>query len=412
MSLAVAWLVLVSTSPAEAVSWEFGGCPLPSALAHLGALDDDSLGFELRAYRRRQPNLFATSAPPGPLRASADFEPKEAVHVVFPVWREGQPAAANLIAEALPHGRVVVHVMFDGQASDVVEALGPWPGAAERVEIRDDRVSSVWIRDFGGIWGWSSGERVLFDGRYFVDCIEEDAWPTRFGAAVGASVHRTDLPLEGGNFLSDGEGTCFTTTAFAGRAELPPRTIAAELGRWLGCRRVVQLAALDGDETEHIDVMLSLADPRTLLLAEADPVSDPINHHRLERLARRLRQLRASDGSRYRIFRVPLAPPTIHPETGEDVLRSYLNLLPFNGVVLVPTYAGAGAIEARAFAVIEAAFEGWRVVGVPADEYVADGGAVHCVTWTVPALPGDSGQNASPPRRLGIPAPVLVVPGG
>ncbi len=387
MSSAVAWLVLVSMSLADAASWEFGGCPLPPDLSHLEALDDHSLGFALRAYRTRRADLFARSASPGPLRAPADFERKDALHVVFPAWREGQPAAARLIAEALPHGRVVVHVMFDGQESEVVEALQPWPGATERIEISRDRISSVWIRDFGGIWGWSAGKRVLVDGRYYVDCIEEDAWPTRFGAVVGAPVHRTDLPLEGGNFLSDGQGTCFTTTALAGRAELQPRTLAAELGRWLGCRRVVQLGALDGDETQHVDVMLSLADRRTLLLAEADPVTDPVNHHRLERLARRLRKLKASDGKPFRIFRVPLAPPTIHPETGANVVRSYLNLLPFNGVVLVPTYAGAQGVEDRALAVLREAFEGWRIVGVPADEFMADGGAVHCVTWTVPAAP-------------------------
>ena len=290
---------------------------------------------------------------------------------------------------------MIVHLMFDGRERELVEALRPFPGLIDRIEVRKSEVSSVWVRDYGGVWAWSGTERVLVDGRYFVDCLREDVWPTRLAARQRYSTVRSPLPLDGGNLVTDGRGTCFTTTSLTERAGRRPEQVAPELKAWLGCQRTVFMEPLRGDEAQHIDEMLAMADPQTLLLAQADPETDPENHRRLERQARRLSQLTAVDGTPFRVLRVPLAPSITNPETGEPVLRSYLNLLAFNGVVLVPSFAGAGRTEARALAVLREAFVGRRVVSVPADAYAIDGGAIHCVTWTVPKPGTSAGQAAT-----------------
>jgi len=380
----LAWLLALAPT-ARALPGEFGDCPLPRSLRHLDGTDDETLTAELERYRTAHPEMFAVGVPTAGARTPADFEPKDALHVVLPDWPEGDAEAAALVAAAMPFGRVVVHLMSDGEPGALARARARWP--ADRVDVVQDRIASVWIRDFGGLWAMAGGRRTLVDGSYYADCVEEDAWPTRFADHHGIEVRRNPLPLEGGNLLSDGLGTCFTTTSLAERAQLRPKAVSAHLRAWLGCERVVMLEPLVGDESEHVDVFLSLADAGTLLLAEADPVADPENHHRLELQARALQGLMAADGRPYRVTRVPLAPSIPHPETGEPAVRSYLNLLPFNGGVIVPRYEGAGAVEERAFAAIQAAFADRVVVGVPADHYVRDGGAIHCVTWTVPARP-------------------------
>ncbi len=384
----VGWFLLGSVSSAWAFTLEFGNCALPAELPSVDEADEAQLLSLLHAYRAARPEVFGpTTAPPRAVRAPADFEPKDELHVVFPAWADGQEAAARLIAAAQPEGPVVVHLMFDGYATDLRKALRPWPGAADRLTVRRDLVSSLWIRDFGGLWVLAGGARHLVDGRYHVDCPTEDAWPTLSASHRAWPIYRTDLPLVGGNFLTDGQGTCFTTAALPSRAGLVPDRLAQELQTWLGCTHTVMLEPLFGDETEHVDVMLSLADPHTLLLASADPRTDPDNHRLLERQAARLAALRAADGKPYRVRRVPLAPSVPHPETGAPAVRSYLNLVPFNGVVLVPTYEGAEASQRQALEAIREAFPGRRVVGVPADAFMADGGALHCVTWTVPRAP-------------------------
>lgn len=373
-------MLLLMASPALATSWGFGTCPLPPALQNLEAADQQVATRELVAWRDERPAWFAPSEPPARPRVPADFEPKASLHVVFPVWPELEATSASLIAAALEGGPVTVHLMGDGDRRAAVRALRAQGVRTERVSLEPSDLSSLWIRDYGGIWTWSEHHRVLVDPQYFADYLTEDAWPSLWGPSVGVSTHRMALPVDGGNLLSDGHGTCFTSTALPDWAERPAREVAASLDRWFGCRRVVFLEALEGEETQHVDVLLSISDPHTLLLAEADVALDPVNHARLERHAAHLASLRSLDGVPYRVLRVPLAPPT-----RDAPVRSYLNLVPYNQVVLVPAYEGAGESRGRALAVIRAAFPTRRVREVPADGFVIDGGAIHCVTWTEPA---------------------------
>ena len=71
-------------------------------------------------------------------------------------------------------------------------------------------------------------------------------------------------------------------------------------------------------------------------------------------------------------------------EEGPLVL-SYLNMLAFNEVVLVPVYASATReMENRAMDAIQRAFPEHYIIPISADVIALEGGTIHCVTQTFP----------------------------
>ena len=244
-------------------------------------------------------------------------------------------------------------------------------------------LDSIWIRDYGPLSVLVGGQSAAVDGRYNVDCVNDDALPTRLAQKSRRRVLRPPLLLEGGNLLSDGQGTCFTTHHLSQVNHLSDAELAWMLERYLGCKQVVFLEPLIGDVIEHVDMFLSLADEETILLADADPMLDPDNAVVLGENLARLQALRAASGQPYRILRVPMPPPLAHnPENARTHhVRSYVNLLPFNGVVLVPCYSDA-SVEQEALRVIASAFPGRQLCPIPADVIAASYGTVHCATQT------------------------------
>ena len=322
----------------------------------------------IRARADRQGLLAPTGKPVQP-RIPGEFEPKATLHLVYSPYAHSQAAVAGLVSEALHVGRVVVHLAFDAPRRSLAPVIRPTEG----LEVRRSELSSIWIRDYGGLWIESDGRPGLVDPRYYDDCIGEDVWPSERARHFGVPVFRPPFALEGGNLLSDGHGTCFTTTEFALRNHATPTAMQQPLAEWLGCERTVFLEPLLREPTGHIDLLMTVADPRTLLVASVPKSEDPLNHLILNAHARQLGELRATDGRPYRIIRVPMAGLMNQP------VRSYVNLTPFNSVVFVPTYSGDTRFEAAALAVIRRAFPGRDVVAVPSESYVdGNGGGPLC----------------------------------
>jgi agmatine deiminase len=59
----------------------------------------------------------------------------------------------------------------------------------------------------------------------------------------------------------------------------------------------------------------------------------------------------------------------------------------FNDAVLVPVYDSDPAVERAALDILAGAFPQREIVPVPSDGFALDGGAVHCITQTVPRVP-------------------------
>ena len=68
---------------------------------------------------------------------------------------------------------------------------------------------SVWARDYG-LWDtYLEGDRITVDMRYYSDRTNDDNIPIVLANLLDEDVYKTNLYTEGGNFMSDGFGTCW-----------------------------------------------------------------------------------------------------------------------------------------------------------------------------------------------------------
>ena len=363
----------------------FHGCPIPSRM--MSTTSDAEVISALIAQRRSDPATFGSTAPhPGPLRLPAEFERKSELHLVFPGWLDHETLFQDVLAATWAEGEVHVHLMHPGDRSRVRSLANQRGVPSSSLRVHSGwPVESIWIRDYGPMSVERDGGYALVDWIYALDCMDDDALPTRFGEATGREVSRPALVLDGGNLTSDGEGTCFTTTGLLELNEAEPEDLEAVLRAYTGCRELVVLEPLSGNVIDHVDQLLAVAPDGRLLLAMPDPLLDPVNHEVMQRNRTRLEHTRRPDGRSWTLLDVPMpAPGTVRgEEEGEPLVVSYLNLLPFNGVVVVPTFADDQHQE-LALKQIASAYPGRRIVPVRADRVASNYGAVHCVTLTLP----------------------------
>jgi agmatine/peptidylarginine deiminase len=382
-------IVPIAPDGAEAPAW--GDCAPPSSTS---AVEADRLARHFAALRAADPAVFGPSPlPEAPVTWPGEFTTRQALALTWPADPDLDPVALAIVKAALPATRVVV-VVDPSDASALRRAMarsgvaiGEAPGAVGMVEAPN---RSVWLRDAGPVPVFMGDSLVAIDPQFFTDCIDDDALPTRTHLALGAdAAMRSPVWMMGGSLLTDGAGTCFTTPALAEANDVTGWQAGGPLEAWFGCRQVVTLPELLGAVIDHIDMMLAVAGPTTLLLGEVDRTEDPVNHARLEEAAARLEAARTLDGLAYRVIRVPMVPRESRPiGPDEPPLRSWLNLVPLNDRVLVPVYSDTDpVVQAAAIARIATAFPDRELVAIQADAAGARYGALRCLTVTMPAHP-------------------------
>ena len=107
-----------------------------------------------------------------------------------------------------------------------------------------------------------------------------------------------------------------------------------------------------------------------LLLASFDAREDPENHDIMRRNRRRLEAF-----GRWHLLDLPTAPPH-----SDGIIRTWNNVLPFNGVLFVPQFDHAPSERLlQAWRQLGAAFPGRTLRPIPSEVLLEFGGAVHCI---------------------------------
>ncbi|MCA9543663.1 MAG: agmatine deiminase family protein, partial [Myxococcales bacterium] len=175
--------------------------------------------------------------------------------------------------------------------------------------------------------------------------------------------------MEGGNFMTNGEGLCVATEWLV-EQNYPKSAsqVRAIAKAHLGCDELVILERLEGEGTGHVDMYAKFLDRDTVLVGTYDRREDPTNAALLDRNAQQLARLGLD------VVRIPMPRPTY------PVYRSYTNSLIVNDTVLVPTYRADRSRESEAVAIYRRELPGHRVVTLDAEDAIQLGGAIHCVT--------------------------------
>ena len=338
-------------------------------------------GDEHDDYRAAHPELYGVTAPPwSPVRSFAEYEPAQAM-----MLRPGGGISSfhrGILKGAAGHVPLIMVFHEPGQREifeDVIQGdLGLDLNGFRFLDV--EKTDAIWTRDYGPVSHVTAdGEIGFVDFRYYHGRHWDDAIPTKLAAELGINVFRPSLSYEGGNFMADTAGTCYATEKIY---QQNAGHIPAEIDQWMleyaGCQEVVSLVRPKGLGTGHIDMFCKLMDEHTIILGEYDPALCPENAQILDDNAALLEALTTVGGASLDVVRIPL------PWDDTGVWYTYTNSLILNDAVLVPVFSKFKDLEAQALAVYEAAAPHLEILTVNADSIISSGGAIHCVTMTVP----------------------------
>lgn len=284
---------------------------------------------------------------------------------------------ADVLASAWGAATLTLVHHPEDDLTSAFEALAARGVDGATVERAAMNVMGPWVRDYGPLVVRRSGEPVhALDFRYN-GAIEDDLSTAELAGLMGATVPVTsiDLELDGGNWLSDGDGRCVSTEAFLlnnGMSSAEGRDFAVDR---LGCRDVVFLSVLDGEPTGHVDMFVHLYGPGSALVGRVSRQEDALNAELLDDAAIRLRNRGFS------VRRVEM------PRHDDGRWRSHLNATVVNDVVLVPVYRDDRRVEDGALSEFQHVYPERMVRPVEASWVIQREGAVHCTTFTLPRLP-------------------------
>jgi agmatine deiminase len=211
---------------------------------------------------------------------------------------------------------------------------------------------------------------------------------TRIAKFAHLPVHTSKLVVEGGAFLSDGEGTLITAeTCILNPNRNPGWSKAdaeAELRAMLGIKKVIWLP---GDSTDtatdgHVDGYVAIAKPAVVL---CEVVADPADP-RFAIMAENRRVLEKetdAKGRHFTLLPIAEAPRSAIPPGEDAYCRSYVNFYIANGAIISPAYGIPEDLQVAE--TLRHAYPDRTVVQVRLEHLFRGGGGIHCITQQEPA---------------------------
>lgn len=349
-------------------------------------------------------------------RVPAEFEPVAALVLTQGDWGKNEMFFDILRRGTAPGGAPAI-VLTGDEEEDFASKLAAQGVDMSRVTIvvSSDGLNTKWIRDFGPISiyeirdddGQEGRELAFLDMHYYDYRVQDDAVPevladffgaSRYGLEGDSQVPPDDLKLymEGGNYQTDGQGTCILSNDVPSdnRNKKNPDADTFEeveglLARYLGCEQIIWLRPLPNSGTGHVDLYAKLLSPTDILMIDFpgskgnNPEADAV----IEENVREMERATNLYGDPYDVHRVTV--PALGEGQAGWVYKSYTNAVMLNRVVLVPTY-DAPDHDGEALRVYEEVLgPDFEVVGIPSSSIAAQGGAVHCTTMQIASVCGN-----------------------
>src|SRR3984957_9068434 len=265
----------------------------------------------------------------------AEWAPHAGCWMAWPkradLWREYLEAAREdyvRVAQAIAGFEPVTLLADPEHAADARRRCGP------SVNVVSMPIDDSWLRD--------SGPTVVVDaaGRRAAAAFTFNAWGGKYqpfdrDAALGVSIaalagipaYRSSLVVEGGGFLSDGEGTLITAETCVLNPNRNPgwskAQAEAELRSMLGMEKVVWLP---GDETDtgtdgHVDGYVAFIKPGAVLCETVADPSDP-RYAIMAENRRALHLARDAKGRPFELVPIAEAPRSVASGKSDGYCRS------------------------------------------------------------------------------------------
>ncbi|MFN2396006.1 MAG: agmatine deiminase family protein [Bacteroidales bacterium] len=337
----------------------------------------------IRTFEYGDKGIQPPSAPP---RSPAEFEEMGGVIVTW--------ASYNWeLREIVRHTslRVPVYIIASN-ASSVQSYLTQGDVSMDNINILQLPFNSVWVRDYGP-------QSIYLDGTdelAFVDWVYNRPWrpddnmlPSNLANALDLDVFQMTsnpnrLVTTGGNFMSDGHGTGFSSKLILSEnSTLSESQIDAIKLAYMGINRYIKMDELPYDNISHIDMHMKLLDEETLLVGEFPTgISDgPYIESNLNWLLNNHQTCYERD---YQVVRIPMVPASNGNYPPQTSYRTFTNALIINDLVLVPQYYNT-ALNNEAISVYQQAMPGYDIIGIDMENVIPASGAIHCISREIAA---------------------------
>ena len=353
------------------------------------------------------PEGFA-GPPPVPVRAMGEWEELQALLVT---WQANDNGRRDILTEIVRAARQECNVVVccDNQftlTSAQNYLTNKNVDISSNVEFLLVPNNSIWIRDYGPNCVYANGTDSLYfvDWRYNrVTRPKDDTLANTVARYLNIPLYTTseapsDLVHTGGNFMSDGWGTAFSSSLILnenapgnpyGVSIKTESQIDGIMQEFMGINRYIKMTPLPYDGIHHIDMHMKLLDEETLLVGKyPDGVADgPQIEANIQYV---LSNFKSAFGTPYHIIRIPMPPENGNYPNSNGDYRTYSNAVFVNKTVLVPFYEEQ--FDTTAQRIWEESLPGYNIVGINSNAIIPSLGAIHCIT-----------------KEVGVPDPVRIV---
>lgn len=328
---------------------------------------------------RVQSPTAITTPPAFPVRTIGEWEELQGFTIT---WTSYQSILKEIVRAAKAETRVYI---ICSNPSTVISYLATNNIDTVNVTCMQVPYNSVWSRDYGPWSGYTNDVDTLItiDWIYNRPRPLDDEVPAAIATQLNTPFYQTttapwDLIHTGGNFMTDGFGTGFSSKLILD--ENPSKTeaeIDTIMNRFMGINRYVKMDKLPYDVIHHIDMHMKLLDEETLLMGEY-PAGVADGPQIEANLLYVLNNFNSVFGTPYKVIRVPMpADNGQYPNSGGDYF-TYTNSSFVNKTIIVPTY-GIPA-DTTALRIYREALPGYTVTGINSTASIGALGALHCIT--------------------------------
>ena len=345
-----------------------------------------------------------TSPPDFSVRTMAEWEEIQALTIA---WEGFEPILTEIVRNSVEECKVIIACDNPSSVNSYLLANNV---NTENVEYLNVSTNSIWMRDYGQNTVYKND----VDSIYLVDWIynrprpSDDVFPEALSDFLNINLYQTSespyqIVATGGNFMSDGFGTAFSSnlvldendgTGPYGGVFYPNHSedeIDNIMNQFMGINNYIKMEELPFDAIHHIDMHMKLLNEETLLVAEyPEGISDgPQIEENLQYI---LDNFTTKYGTPFKVIRIPSPPSTSGAYPGsqpgnqtDGYYRTYTNSVFVNKTVLVPFYREE--YDTIAQRIYEEALPGYNIVGIDCDNsgnnIISLSGAIHCITHSV-----------------------------
>jgi agmatine/peptidylarginine deiminase len=339
-----------------------------------------------------------TQPPAGPVRLMAEWEETAALALT---WRKD--THTDILAEIVRHARTRCTVLLHcsgtaGVENAKSELLRKGIDISSGIVFIPTRSNSIWIRDYGpnSVYLHDVDSLLFTDWIYNRLRVHDDTLAFRTAREWSVPLYVTTTPPyqlvnTGGNVLSDGMGTAFSSKlvleenapgSFWLQQAHDEGEIDELMQRFTGINRYLKMDTLPYDNIHHLDMHLRLLDEETFLVGQyPEGVSDG---PQIEANLKYLLSQPSAFGHPYRVVRIPMPswggqyPPFNYQPLKKYLYPTYTNSLILNDLVFLPVYGTPSDEEAKE--IYRQALPGYQIIPIDCKSLIDEGGALHCIT--------------------------------